>query len=121
MLAQRPVPWIGLTVGILIVFILIIFFVVLFLYTIFLKISLSLVSSKNNDFGAVFITALLCALVGWIPCLGCILQWVIINSRHETGFGMAIVVWILAIVIGWIIGFFIAWAIIATIYGVSLF
>ncbi|MFX0034861.1 MAG: hypothetical protein ACFE9I_04370 [Candidatus Hermodarchaeota archaeon] len=94
----------GLGLVELLIFIILIIVISLLINALFLKIALSVVkSARHTDFGEVFVTALIIALVGWIPCLGCILSWVIINSRHETGFGMAIVVWIIAILVGLII------------------
>ena len=111
MLLQGDVILFGLTLMELLIFILLIIVIALLIETIFLKIALSLFKSKHNDFGEVFITALIMALVGWIPCLGCILCWIVINSRHDTGFGTAILVWLIAGLIGVIVAFFIAIAI----------
>ena len=95
----------------IITFIIIFILVFLLIITISLKIGLSAVRSKHNDFSSVFITAFYCALVGWIPCLGCILCWMIINGRHATGFLAAIVVWLIA----FLIGILITWAIFITL------
>jgi hypothetical protein len=87
----------GLAITELIIVLVLIIIVSLLIEALFLKLALSIVkNAKNTEFGSVFVTALIMALIGWIPCIGCILSWVIINSRHKTGFGMAIVVWILA-------------------------
>ncbi len=109
----------GLDLTELLIFILLVIVISLVLYTIFLKIALGLTKAKHTDFGEVFVTALICALVGWIPCIGCILSWVVINSRHDTGFLMAIVVWLLAIIIGLIITVFIVIAILG-LFGLAL-
>ncbi len=94
----------GLAITELIIVVVLVIIVSLLIEAIFLKIALGIVkNSKNTDFGSVFVTALVMALIGWIPCIGCILSWVVINSRHNTGFGMAIVVWILAGLIGLIV------------------
>ncbi len=90
-----------------ITFIIIFILVFLFIITISLIIGLSVVKSKYNDFGSVFITALFCALVGWIPCIGCILCLLIIRARHDTGFLAAIVVWLIAFLIGFLITYLI--------------
>ncbi|MGV9205181.1 MAG: hypothetical protein ACOC44_14310, partial [Promethearchaeia archaeon] len=63
-------------------------------------------------------TSILCVLLGWIPCLGCFLCGAVIGSRHDTGFLVGIVVYILAILIGYILTFFIAIAILS-MFGVS--
>ncbi|MHA1786000.1 MAG: hypothetical protein ACTSVE_12475, partial [Candidatus Helarchaeota archaeon] len=76
----------------------------------FLWIGLKAVDSDNDSFGSAFVTQIIFVLVGWIPCLGCIIQLWAIHSRHETSWGGAIVVWLLAaflpiIVLGIIIFF----------------
>lgn len=55
-----------------------------------------MVGAENDNFGSIFLTAFLMALVGWIPILGVILQWIFISSRHNTGFLKAIGIWLLA-------------------------
>ena len=81
--------WWTFGLGVTGILLFLLFFIVLALVfdTIFLKIALGLVKAKHTDFGEVFITALINALIGWIPCLGCILSLVVINSRHDTGYG----------------------------------
>lgn len=111
----------GLGIIELVVLLILIIVIMLLLNTIFLKIALGIVDAKHTDFGDVFTTALICALVGWIPCIGCILCWVVINSRHDTGFLMAIVVWLLTILIAFVIGLVIAIALVGVIFGVSPF
>jgi hypothetical protein len=66
---------------------------------VFLGIALGVVHGENRELGTTFVTALLCGLVGWIPCLGCILDWYFIKSRHELGWGGAIAAWILTFII----------------------
>jgi hypothetical protein len=97
----------------------ILFFILLFIVSIFLKIALALVKAKNTEIGNVFGTALSCAVImiiviiisiiffGFYSLLGIIFLiggfifcFVIIASRHEISFGKAILVTILAIVIG---------------------
>lgn len=68
----------------------------LLLEAFFLYLALKITDARNTDFKDAFISALLMALVGWIPILGCILQWVIISKRHETGMLKAIGIWLLA-------------------------
>jgi len=109
----------GLSLTTIIIIIIIVLILAIIIYTILLKIALSYVESSYHNFGYVFITALLCALVGMIPCIGCILQWLIINYRHKTGIGRAIIIWILAIIIGIIIIFLLVFVIVVVIYGVS--
>jgi len=80
----------------IILIILAIIFIVLLLETLFLYIALKMVGAENDNFGSIFLTAFLMALVGWIPILGVILQWIFISSRHNTGFLKAIGIWLLA-------------------------
>ncbi|MHA1803253.1 MAG: hypothetical protein ACTSU4_01835 [Promethearchaeota archaeon] len=103
-----PGEWI-LALGIvgIIVLIIIIILIGIVINTIFLKIGLALFESTNNEFGAVFVTALIMALIGWIPCIGWILCWVVINSRHDTGFWQAIVIWLISSLISFIVGYFV--------------
>lgn len=90
------------------------------IFTIFLKISLSIVKSKETAFKEIFVTAFACVLLGWIPCIGCLLSGAIINARHETGFLAGIIVYILAILIGYIIVFFVAIAIMSFAFGINV-
>jgi len=62
---------------------------------IFLGIGLGFVNGTNRELGSTFVTALLMGLVIWIPCLGCILAWYFIKSRHGVGWGGALAAWIL--------------------------
>ena len=110
----------GLGIVQLIVFVVLIIVLGLVIETVFLKIALSIVDSKHTDFGDVFVTAIFCLLLGWIPIIGCLLCGAIIGSRHDTGFLVGIVVYILAILIGFVIVFLIAIAIVGAIYGVSV-
>jgi len=66
---------------------------------IFLGIGLGFVNGDNRELGTTFVTALLMGLVGWIPCLGCILSWYFIKSRHNVGWGGALVAWILGAIV----------------------
>ena len=65
----------------------------------FLGVGLGFVNGQNRDLGTTFVTALLLALVSWIPCLGCFIAWYFIKSRHEVGWGGALVAWILGAII----------------------
>ena len=62
---------------------------------IFLGIGLGFVNGTNRELSTTFVTALLMGLVSWIPCLGCILSWYFIKSRHGVGWGGALAAWIL--------------------------
>ena len=88
-------------------FIIIFVLVFLLIITISLIVGLSVVKSKFNDIGSVFITALYCALVGWIPCLGCILSLLIVRARHDTGFLAAIVVLLISFIFGFLLTYLI--------------
>ncbi len=65
----------------------------------FLGIALGFVNGENRELGTTFVTALLSAIVMVIPCLGCILAWYFIKTRHELGWGGAIAAWILTFII----------------------
>lgn len=106
--------------------ILLIVFYLLFLLilTIFLKIGIVLVESENTGFGQVFLTAFLIDLVftilglfliWWLTLIiGLLVMWALINARHETGFGKAILVSLIALVI-----FIVMLVIIALIFNVQ--
>jgi len=91
------VSWIGGlgVVAIIVVVALIVGMILLEL--LFLKIGIKAVkgSTKNSLLG----TWLLMILCNLVPCIGCILQWVVINNRHKTGFGNAIIAWLIAILL----------------------
>ncbi|WXG43998.1 MAG: hypothetical protein WED04_08205 [Promethearchaeati archaeon SRVP18_Atabeyarchaeia-1] len=80
----------------LIVFLVAIILISLVLSTLFLMLGLGAVGGKNREFGSVFVTALIGSVLGWIPCVGCILYWYMIKTRHETSWGGAIAAWLLA-------------------------
>ena len=84
---------------------LIIVVVVVFLivYGLFLGIALGFVNGENRNIGSTFVTALVIALLGWIPILGCIISWYMIKTRHEVGWGGAIVAWLLTFIIAAIV------------------
>jgi hypothetical protein len=66
---------------------------------VFLGIGLGFVNGENREIGTTFVTALLMSLVTWIPCLGCILAWYFIKSRHNVGWGGALVAWLLGAIV----------------------
>lgn len=66
---------------------------------IFLGIGLGFVNGRNRELGTTFVTAIMMSLVLWIPCLGCILAWYFIKSRHDVGWGGALIAWILGAVV----------------------
>ncbi|MHA1834477.1 MAG: hypothetical protein ACTSV7_10855 [Candidatus Baldrarchaeia archaeon] len=104
-----------LALGGLVGLIILVFILTLIIGSIFLLIGLKVVGAPETDFGRVFVTALLMAIVGVIPCLGCILQWYFIKTRHEVGWGQAILAWLLAglipLVIALGVALFIGWGI----------
>jgi len=69
--------------------------VALVIQGIFLGIGLGFVNGTNRELSSTFVTALLMSLVIWIPCLGCIISWYFIKSRHGVGWGGALAAWIL--------------------------
>ncbi len=93
----------GLSLTTIILIIIITIILAIVIITVLLKIALSFVESRYHNFSYIFMTALLCMLVGLLPLVGCILQCLIISYRHETGLGRAIKIWLLAVIIGIII------------------
>lgn len=89
----------ALVLGLGAVWIIISVLLVFALQTIFLMIGIKAVKGSNRKFGSVFVTALINWICTFVPIIGCILQWVVINSRHKTGFGNAILAWLIAIVV----------------------
>lgn len=81
--------------------ILIVLFVVIgiIVNALFLGVALGFVNGQNREMGTTFVTALGMALLGWIPILGCIIAWYLIKTRHNVGWGGAIVAWLLTIII----------------------
>ena len=77
------------------------------------------VPPERMGFGSVFVTQLINAIVGLIPCIGCILQWYFIKIRHTDTWGKAIVAWILAGLIPFaiILGIFLAIGALGTMAG----
>ena len=125
----------GPLIDALIVFI--IFFVIyLLISALFLKIGLGIVSAKHTNFGAAFVTALICAIVIgviliFVPLLGmfwltiialiigAIICLFIISRRHDINFLKSLGAAILAIVIGLIVTIIIA-AVILGLIGLAL-
>ncbi|MHA1858634.1 MAG: hypothetical protein ACTSUU_04225 [Candidatus Thorarchaeota archaeon] len=81
------------------------FVIGLVIYAVFLGIALGFVNGENREIGSTFVTALLMAIVGVIPIIGCILQWYFIKTRHNVGWGGAIVAWLIVIIIEAIVPF----------------
>jgi hypothetical protein len=80
----------------LVLFIAVFFVLGLILGALFLMLGLRVVNGQNRGFGAVFVTVLIGVILSLIPCLGCILYWYIIKTRHQTGWGGAIGAWLIA-------------------------
>lgn len=99
-----------LVLGGLVGALLVVLVITLVLAAVFLKFGLSIAGAPETDFGTTFVTALLMAIVSVIPCLGIILQWYFIKSRHGLGWGGAIVAWIIAGLIPLLIALGIAFA-----------
>ena len=86
------------------------FIITLALAAVFLIFGVKLAGGEETSFGHTFVTAFLVAIVSPIPCIGFpILQWYFIKSRHNLGWGGAIVAWILAGLIPFLIVLGIAW------------
>jgi hypothetical protein len=87
----------GLTSILLLAFLVFIFSFII--QAIFLGIGLGFVNGENRDLSSTFVTSLLMALVIWIPCLGCFIAWYFIKSRHNVGWGGALIAWLLGAII----------------------
>jgi len=93
-----------------VIMLLLLFIVIYFVIQgVFLGIGLGFVNGKNRNIGSTMVTALLMALVIWIPCLGCILAWYFIKSRHDVGWIDALIAWILGAIVA-----------ILVVYGIAL-
>jgi hypothetical protein len=111
-----PIPIIGVLLANLTLFIVLFFIIMLVLGTLFLMAGLSVVNGKHREFGTTFITVLIGTILTLIPCLGCIIYWYIIKTRHETGWGGAIGAWLIAGLIPLVIVF----AVLIIGFGISL-
>ncbi len=92
-----------LLLGGFITIIILVVVVFLVIYGLFLGVALGFVNGENREIGSTFVTALGIALLGWIPILGCIISWYLIKTRHEVGWGGAIVAWLLTAIIAFIV------------------
>ncbi len=101
---MQLIEWlIGLGIQTIIMVIVIIIIVQLLIQAFFLGIGLGFVNGKNRDLSTTFVTSLLMSLVIWIPCLGCILAWYFIKSRHNVGWVSALIAWILGAIVAIIV------------------
>jgi hypothetical protein len=76
-------------------FLAIFFILMLGLGTLFLIGGLAMMGAEHVGFRSTFVTVLFGSILTLIPCLGCIIYWYIIKSRHDTGWSDAIVAWFL--------------------------
>lgn len=85
----HPLFWIAIIVTLM---------ALLLLGAIFLSAGLGVVKGNNADFGNVFLTNLIGVILAlFLPFfIGWVLYWYIIKLRHETGWGDAIVAWLIA-------------------------
>jgi hypothetical protein len=91
----------GLTSILLIIFI--VFIISFIIQGFFLGVGLGFVNGENRDLSTTFVTALLMSLVIWIPCLGCFIAWYFIKSRHNVGWGGALIAWLLGAIIQFLV------------------
>lgn len=108
------------------IIVLIAFIVVFVIVGFCLGVALGPVKGENRNLGSTFVTAfyialtyliLLIPIIGFfLFCIAIILQWYIIKSRHEVGWGGAIVAWIITIILIAIVIF-----IITFVAGIALF
>ncbi len=105
------------------------FIIYLLVLTIFLKIALNIVGGRKTDFGEVFITALIIAIIaalfsyfgGFLGLLlaivGLILCLYFIGERHDIGMCLALIVIIVAVVVFIIVAIIVG--IILGIFGIA--
>ena len=87
----------GLVFGSIILIIIGIIAIVLTLFTLFMKWALIITNGENREFFPVFLTSLLCIIIGdALPCCGCFLAPIIIQSRHELDYGKSFLTYILS-------------------------
>ena len=79
------------------------FLVSLIVNALLLGVVLGWTKGENREFGDTIVTAIIMAIVGLIPIIGCIIQWYIIKTRHEQTWGGAIATWIVLIIVYYII------------------
>ncbi|MHA1563218.1 MAG: hypothetical protein ACTSPA_13965 [Promethearchaeota archaeon] len=74
-----------------------IIFIFLSISTLFMKWALSITDGENRDFFPVFLTTFICLIIGdALPCCGCFIAPVIIQSRHKLDYGKSFLTYILA-------------------------
>jgi hypothetical protein len=103
---------------VILIFLAVLIIITWILGALFLMVGLGAVGGKHRELGSVMITVLVGAILGWIPCLGCILYWYFIKMRHETSWGGAIGAWIIAWIIPVIIVLALAWIAIFPLLGI---
>ena len=86
----------ALLTGTFLIIVIVVVVVGILLELVFLRIGVKAVKGSNTSMGDILVTWLLGILCSIIPCIGCILYWVVINKRHNTGFGNAILAWLIA-------------------------
>ena len=81
----------------------IMFFVSLIVNALLLGVALGWTKGENREFGDTIVTALIMAIVGIIPLIGCIIGLYVIKTRHEQTWGGAVATWIVLTVIYFIV------------------
>ena len=94
-----------------------VFVVALVVQAIFLGVGLGFVNGSNRELGSTFVTALLMSIVTLIPCLGCFIAWYFIKSRHNVGWGGALVAWLLGAIIMVVVLLVLALTVFAAVFG----
>ena len=102
---------------VILIFLAVLILVSWILGALFMMVGLGAVGGKHREIGSVMITVLVGALLGWIPCLGCILYWYFIKMRHETSWGGAIAAWIIAWIIPFAIVLLVGWFVLFPFFG----
>jgi len=79
------------------------FLISLIVNALLLGVVLGWTKGENREFGDTIVTAIIMAIVNYIPIIGCIIQWYIIKTRHEQTWGGAIATWIVLIIVYYIL------------------
>ncbi len=103
--------------AVILIFLVFLIIITWILGALFLMVGLGAVGGKHRELGPVMITVLIGAILGWIPCLGCILYWYMIKVRHDTSWGGAIGAWVIAWIIPIVIVLVVAWFVLFPLLG----
>ena len=106
MIYQDPDAIFGVILGLGIGLIILIIVISIAISALMMMVGIKVVGGKYNSFGQIMGTVVLGIIVSWIPCLGCILYWYFVKSRHTPdSWGKALGALIIASIIPFLIVF----------------